>query len=143
MKIDSTKMKIAQSDFSYHSYTSYDTKKTDSLIVTIASVGTSITALRIDLTNEPIAYITLWYDYKEFDGKDTKRIEFENYELELNTTDFKKNDRIYGRFKGISKPIKNSVGTYQIEFSGEFSHIIGMLMLKKKAEDEYIIMEDY
>ncbi|WP_378173247.1 hypothetical protein [Aquimarina sp. SS2-1] len=136
-------MKITQSDFDYYSYTSYDNKKTDSLIVTIASVGTSVTALQIDLTNKPIAYITLWSDYKEFDGKDTKRIEFEKYELELNATEFNKNQRIYGRFNGLSRPIKNGNETYQIGFSGEFSHIIGMLLLKKKAGDKYLITDNH
>ena len=81
-------------------------------------------------------------DYKEFEGKDTKRVDFESYELELNDTEFKKNDTIYGRFKGVSKPIKNSLGTYRIAFSGEFRHVIGVLMFKRKETDKYRIMED-
>jgi len=142
LKIDSTEMKITESNFSYHSYTSYDNKKVDSLIITIASVGTSVTALIIDLINEPYPYISLYSDYKEFNGKHIKKIEFEKYKLELNSIKFKKNDSIYGRFKGISKPIKNNTETSQIEFSGKFSHITGKLMLKKKAKDKYLIIEE-
>ena len=148
LKVDSTKIKITEmgsngNNSIYYAYTSFDTERKDSLIVTISTMGTSLTTLRIDFTHEPTAYITLWSDYNEFDGKDTKRVEFEVYLLEINTTTLNKGDWVYGRFRGVSKPIKNSIGTYRIEFLGEFSHQIGTIRLKKKEEESYrIITED-
>ncbi|MDG4717327.1 hypothetical protein P7122_15670 [Winogradskyella sp. YYF002] len=47
-----------------------------------------------------------------------------------------------GRIKGKSKPISNSLGEYQIEFDGEFKHIIGKLMIKKKAKQNYRIIDN-
>ncbi|WP_278006747.1 hypothetical protein [Winogradskyella marincola] len=62
--------------------------------------------------------------------------------MELNATEFKKGDQIMGRIKGKSKPISNSLGEYQIEFDGEFKHIIGKLMIKKKAKQNYRIIDN-
>ena len=141
LNIYETKIKQTIADNSHYNYTSYDNKKADSLIVTLASIGTSVTALVIDLTNEPIVYVDLWSDYEEYNGSNSLRIEFENYTLKLNSTEFKKGERILGVFKGKTKPIENSNGFYQIEFDGVFNHIVGKLMIKKRAEDEYIITE--
>jgi len=142
IKVDSTDLKITQSDFEYYVYSSFDNKKTDSLIVTIANVGTGVTAIKIDLTEKPKAYITLWSDYSEYEGENTLNIEFEYYDLEINATKFKKGERIMGRIKGKSKIISNNSGGYQIEFDGEFSHVIGKLMIKKKAEQNYRIIDN-
>ncbi|MBZ9651831.1 hypothetical protein [Psychroflexus montanilacus] len=141
-KVDSTEIKIIKSDFDYYAYSTFDNKKTDSLIVTIGNVGTSVTAIKIDLTEKPKVYITLWSDYAEFNGKETLDVELESYDLELNATQFKKGDRIMGRIKGKSKPILNSFGDYQIEFDGEFKHIIGKLMVKKKPGENYRIIDN-
>ena len=140
LKIESTELKITESDFDYFAYSSHDSKKTDSLIVYISTIGTSSTAIKIDLTDKPKAFISLYSDVPEYDGKRTLDIEFEYYDLELNATDFKIGDRIMGRIKGKSKPTKNR--EYQIEFDGEFSHIVGKLMIKKKADSNYKIIEN-
>ena len=142
LKIDSTELKISQSDFYYFAYSSLDNKKTDSLVVSISTVGTSSTAIKIDLTNKPKASISLYSDIPEYDEKHVLDIEFEYYDLELNATNFKISNRIMGRIKGKSKPIKNSSGHYQIEVDGEFSHIIGKLMIKKKADQNYRVFEN-
>lgn len=142
IKVDSTEIKISKSDFDYYAYSSFDNKKTDSLIVTVGTVGTSVTAIKIELTENPKVYITLWSDYAEFDGKETIDIELEAYDLELNATEFKKGDQIMGRIKGKSKPISNSLGEYEIEFDGEFKHIIGKLMIKKKDKQNYRIIDN-
>jgi hypothetical protein len=142
IKIDSTELKITQSDFEYFAFSTLDNRKTDSLIVTIGNVGTSVTAIKIDLTEKekPKVKLTLWSDYGEYDGKNTLEVELEYYELELNSTEFKKGDRIMGRVKGKSKLIPNNSDGYQIEFEGEFNHIIGKLMIKKKAEHNFRII---
>jgi len=142
IKVDSTEVKIIESDFIYYAYSTFDNNETDSLIVTIGNVGTSVTAIKVDLTDGPKVYLTLWSDYAEFKGKETLNVELESYDLELNATEFKKGDRIMGRIKGKSKPISNSIGEYQIEFNGEFSHTIGKLMIKKKAEENYRIIDN-
>ncbi|WP_055437655.1 hypothetical protein [Lacinutrix algicola] len=144
IKIDSTELKITQSDFEFYAYSTFDNRKTDSLIVTIGNIGTSITAIKIDLTEhkKPKVKLTLWSDYGEYDGKNTLDVELEFYELEINATEFKKGDRIMGRVKGKSKMISNNSGGYQIEFDGEFSHIIGKLMIKKKAEQSFRIIDN-
>ena len=69
------------------------------------------------------------------------KVEFEFYDLELNATEFKKGDRIMGKLKGKSKVIPNNSDGYQIEFEGEFNHIIGKLMIKKKAKQKYRIID--
>ncbi|PQV44318.1 hypothetical protein CLV33_1261 [Jejuia pallidilutea] len=144
IKIDSTELKITQSDYEYYAYSTLDNRKTDSLIVTIGNVGTSVTAIKIDLTKteRPKVGLTLWSDYGEYDGKNTLNVELEFYELELNATEFKKGDRIMGRVKGKSRIIPNNSGGYQIEFDGEFNHIIGKLMIKKKAEHSFRIIDN-
>ena len=142
IKIDSTELKINTSNYEYYAYSTFDNKKPDSLIVTIGNVGTSITAIKIDLTEKPKVELTLWSDYGEYDGKNTLDVELEYYELEINATKFKKGDKIMGRIKGKSKPIKNSLGEYQIEFNGFFSHIIGKLMIKNKDGQNYRIVDN-
>ena len=144
IKIDSTELKIIKSDYEYYAYSTLDNRKTDSLIVTIGNVGTSVTAIKIDLTEteKPKIRLTLWSDYGEYDGKNTLNVELEFYELELNTTEFNKGDRIMGRVKGKSKIIPNNSGGFQIEFEGEFNHIIGKLMIKKKAEHSFRIIDN-
>jgi len=142
IKVDSTMLKISQSDFEYFAYSSYDNKKTDSLIVSISTVGTSTTAIEIELLKNPKIYISLFSDYMQYKGKHIMNVDFESYELELNSTEFQLGDKIMGRIKGISKPIKNRNGEYQIKFEGEFMHIIGKLMIKKKADQSYRIFEN-
>uniref|UniRef100_UPI00404A0E39 hypothetical protein n=1 Tax=Flavobacterium sp. TaxID=239 RepID=UPI00404A0E39 len=142
IEVESTEIKIIEPDLIYYAYSSFDNKQTDSLIVTIGTVGTSVTAIKIDLTDKPKVYITLWSDYAEFNGKETLDVELESYDLELNATEFKKGDRIMGRIKGKSKTISNSIGNYQIKFNGEFNHTIGKLMIKKKAEENYRIIDN-
>lgn len=140
LKIESTELKITESDLDYFAYSSYDSKKTDSLIVYISTIGTSSTAIKIDLIDKPKVFVSLYSDVPEYDGKHILEIEFEYYDLELNATDFKIGDRIMGRIKGKSKPVLNR--EYQIKFEGEFSHIIGKLMIKKNTEQNYQIFEN-
>ncbi|WP_166967304.1 hypothetical protein [Yeosuana marina] len=142
IQVDSTELDITQSDFKFYGYSTFDNKKTDSLIVSISSIGTSSTAIRIDLTKKPRAFITLSSDVPEYDGKHILDIEFEFYDLELNATEFKIGDRIMGKIKGKSKIIPNNSDGYQIEFKGEFSHIIGKLIMKNTAEQSYRIIQN-
>ena len=143
LKVDSTAIKITKSDSDYYVYSSFDNKKTDSLIVTIGTIGTNVTALKIDLTEKPKAYLSLWSDYPEYNGKNTLDLEFEFYTLELNKTKFEKGDLIMGRIKGKSKVITYNSHSYQIEFEGEFNHQIGSLIIKKTAEQKYRIISNH
>lgn len=142
IKVDSTELKISKPNFEYIAYSTFDNRITDSLVVSIGTVGTSVTVIQIDLTEKPKVYISLWSDYAEYNGKNTLEVELKFYNLELNATEFKNGDRIMGRIKGKSKPITNSLGEYQIEINGEFSHIIGKLMMKKKAHQKYRIIDN-
>ncbi|WP_299242420.1 hypothetical protein [uncultured Aquimarina sp.] len=143
LKVDSTILKIKQLNSNYNVYSTFDNKNTDSLIVTIGTIGTSVTAIKIDLTEKPKAYIILWSDYAEYNGKDTLRVELEYFDLELNASKFDKDARIMGRISGKTNLISNSSEDYQIEFNGEFNHIIGKLMMKKKVNDKYIIIDNH
>ncbi|UKM65358.2 hypothetical protein GSB9_01924 [Flavobacteriaceae bacterium GSB9] len=143
IKVDSTELKISERNSIYYAYCSLDNKKSDSLIVTIGTIGTSTTSIRIDLTDKPRAYILLYSDENEFDGKNILEVEFEKYDLELNSAEFKNGERIMGRIKGKSKIIPNKSGGYQIDIAGEFSHIIGKLLMKRMAESDFLILDDY
>ena len=121
IKVDSTVVQINESDIQYFAYSSHDNKKSDSLIVSISTMGTSTASIIINLTKNPHVSISLFSDYKEYDGQHIKNIDAETYELELNAVQYKLGDRIMGRVKGISKPISSSSGDYRIEFQGEFS----------------------
>lgn len=142
IKVDSTQLKISERNSIYYAYCSLDNKKSDSLVVTIGTIGTSTTSIRIDLTGKPKVFILLYSDYEEFDGKNTLEIEFEKYDLELNATAFKKGERIMGRIKGKSKIIINKSGKHQMNIEGEFSHIIGKLFIKTVAESNFLILDD-
>ena len=60
IKVDSTAIKITALDTEYFAYSSGDNKKLDALIVSLSSVGTSTTAIEIDLTDKPHVYISLF-----------------------------------------------------------------------------------
>ncbi|WP_299683364.1 hypothetical protein [uncultured Dokdonia sp.] len=143
IKIDSTTLKINKLGYEYYAYNSYDNKKIDSLTIVIGTIGTSVTALKINLTEPPEVYITLWSDYPEYDDKNALDVKLEYYDLTLNDTTFNKDDRVMGRIKGKSEPIKNNLGEYQLEFDGEFSHIVGKLLIKRKANQKYRILDNY
>ena len=142
IKFDTSELVITERDYEYYAYSTFDNRKNDSLVITIGNVGTSVTGIKINLTNKPKVELTLWSDYGEYDGKNTLDVELEFYDLHLNGTEFKKGDKIMGRINGKSKPIKSSLGDYQIEFDGYFSHIIGKLMIKKRAENNYRIIDN-
>jgi hypothetical protein len=141
IQIDSTLLKISEAQTNYFVYSSFDNQKPDSLAVSLSTVGTSTKAIRIDFTEKPNVSLVLSSDYKEFDGNYTLTIPLESYELELNTDDFNTGDILMGRIKGISQPIKKRKGTFKIKFEGVFRHIIGKILLKKKAAQKYKILD--
>ena len=142
IKVDSTVLKISDFNYDYTAYSSVDNKKTDSLIVSISSVGHSTISVIIDLSKKPKVYVSLFSDYKEYDGKHILDIDAESYTLELNSTKFNIGDKIMARIKGRSKPVNRGKGEYQIKFEGEFRHIIGKFMIKKKAGQPYRIIDN-
>ena len=142
LSFESTDIKIVENDSEYHAYSSYDNNKTDSLTVSVGNVGVGGVIIRINLIDEPTIELYRWSDYNQFDGKNTIKVDLDYYELDLNSTEFESGERIMGRMTGKSKPIKNSLGTYQIEFDGFFSHILGKLMKKKRADENYRIIDN-
>ncbi|RMB56198.1 hypothetical protein EAX61_15635 [Dokdonia sinensis] len=143
IQVDSTIIKIKKSNFEYFAYSSYDNGKSDSLVVVIGSVGTSVTAFGINLQEKPEAYITLYSDYPEYNGKNILNVEFEFYDLEINSSKFEKGDQIMGRISGKSKPIINDSKESYIEIEGEFNHRIGKIMIKREAKEKYRIIDDH
>ncbi len=146
IQIDSTIIKATQYGYDDYYFSSFDNKKIDSLNVSFASIGTSVSSINIDFTNEPKVTVFLYSDTPDFDGKHTKNVELECYTLEINAIEFKFGDRIYGRIIGVTESISNDPEYFEkskIHFNGEFSHIVGKFILKKRPEDEYKIMDKY
>ena len=142
LKIEETNLTYIINGWNYKMYSSYDNKKTDSLIVKLAKISTSTLTVEIDFSkSKPIVYVVLGSDYAEYDGSYTKQVEFESYDLELNSDNFVKDDIIMGYFRGKTMPITVENRTYDIEFQGVFRHIIGKFMIKNNADSEYFIMD--
>lgn len=141
LQVESTELKINERGFTYGAFSTYDNKQPDSLQVSISKISTSSISIQINLINEPKVSIGLYSDYEEYNGKNTLDVDLEWYELVLNATKFKLGDRIIGTVRGVSKPIKNSSGDYQIGFEGSFNHIVGKLMLKRNANEQAEIID--
>lgn len=142
LNFESTDVKISEYDSVYSAFSSFDNGNSDSLTVTISNIGKGGVMINIILSDKPNVELIEWSDYNQFDGKSTREIGLENYTLELNDTVLRKGERIMGRIKGKSKMITSSLGDYQVQFDGTFSHIIGKLMKKKTADEKYRIIEN-
>lgn len=145
LKIDSTDIKITSGldNNSFHAYSSYDLRRNDSLSVMISTIGVTVEGFRIIIGKEVNVEIILYSDAPEYSGSHTKDIEFESFELEVNTLGPKEGERFMGKFVGESVLIPFKDESYRMTFSGEFSHIIGTLMVKRRANEEYRILDDH
>ncbi|WP_186987765.1 hypothetical protein [Constantimarinum furrinae] len=142
LRFDSTNIVIKDFDSTYRAYTSFDNQKSDSLIVTIGNHGLSGVLVKLNFNEYPKLELFLWSDTNEFSGKNTMKIAIDEYSLEINSTKFQRGDTIMGRIKGKSEIISNSFGNYQIEFQGQFRHIVGKILKKREADQNYIIIDN-
>lgn len=143
LKVDTTFVTAIQYRYINYMFMTSDNKKPDSLGIYLYSMESGI-GVNIDMTDEPKLGVSLFSDAPQYDGKHFKKVEFESYELTLNTTEFNLGDKIYGYFKGISKPTTDNpefIKDSKIIFEGYFMHIVGKIILKERENDPYDIVD--